>query len=597
MKMWQRVVDILSMKLVKNSTSVVADKTFLWRWRLVPLRLLVIGLGGLHTWAAATSHSMNADGISYLDIGDAYFRGEWQTAINSFWSPMYSWILGLVMRLLNPPMHWEFPVVHLVNFVVYLGAFVCFEFFWRQLMHYQQTQTVNTSGDNRVTLPEWAWLGLGYALFIWSSLHLIEIWAVTPDMLMAASVYLAAGLVLRIRLGADSWRTFGLLGGVLGLGYLTKAVMWPMAFVFLGVGLFSVGNMRRAVPRGVVALAVFLLLSTPFVAAISGAKGYLTYGGAGILTYVRHVNGVRYPHWQGEPPGNGVPEHPSRKILDVPPIYEFGTPIGGTYPISYDPSYWYEGVVVRLDLDNQIRSFLSSALFYFDLFFRQQGALLFGVFVLYLMSHLRSLPAKGFVQRWGLAILALAAFAMYGLVLVSGRYIGVFVVLFWSDLLANVRLPESQASRRLVSVLSVIMILSMLVNIVVFNLEGYRDLTGGENLDQPARPQAGPPSWPGEVAEALHKLGVDRGDKVGVIGYGFDSYWARLARVLIVAEMLGDDADDFWVGGPSIRDEVFQAFANTGSKAIVAENVPSYASLSNWHRVGNSNYYVFILAQ
>ena len=43
---------------------------------------IAILLGALHTYAAATSYSMNADGISYLDIGDAYFRGDWETAIN-----------------------------------------------------------------------------------------------------------------------------------------------------------------------------------------------------------------------------------------------------------------------------------------------------------------------------------------------------------------------------------------------------------------------------------------------------------------------------------------------------------------------------------
>ena len=43
--------------------------------------------------------------------------------------------------------------------------------------------------------------------------------------------------------------------------------------------------------------------------------------------------------------------------------------------------------------------------------------------------------------------------------------------------------------------------------------------------------------------------------------------------------------------------EVWQFTISDGARAIVAENVPSYASLSNWHKVGNSNYYVFILAQ
>jgi 4-amino-4-deoxy-L-arabinose transferase-like glycosyltransferase len=68
---------------------------------------------------------------------------------------------------------------------------------------------------------------------------LIEIWAVTPDMLMAAFVLLAASLLLQIRQGRSSGSTFVLFGLFLGLAYLTKAVMLPIAAVFLVVGAVS----------------------------------------------------------------------------------------------------------------------------------------------------------------------------------------------------------------------------------------------------------------------------------------------------------------------------------------------------------------------
>lgn len=591
------MTNILSIKFVQRSVSVITDKAFLLRWLPALFWLMAITLGGLHTWAAVTSYSMNADGISYLDIGDAYVRGDWQAAINSVWSPLYSWILGPVMHILNPPMRWEFSVVHLVNFVIYLGTLICFEFFWRQLRRYHQAETDRAAGKTLVTLPEWAWLALGYSLFIWSSLNLINIWAVTPDMLMAAFVYLAAGLIMRIRMGVATWRTSILLGLVLGLGYLTKAVMFPLSFVFLAIGLFSFGNLRRAILQVLVALLAFLLVSVPFIAVISNAKGELTFGDAGKITYVRYVNRVPYPHWQGETPGNGTPEHPSRKIFDRPPIYEFGTPIGGTYPVSYGPTYWYKGVVARFDLGQQIARFLSSALFYFDLFFHQQGALMIGVLVLYLMSRRPRLRVTDLVQQWGLVIPALLAFGMYGLVYVESRYVGVFAVLLWADLLANVRLPDAPVSRKLAAIVSAIMVLFILANIVAFNLEGFSDLIDNRNTNQPTSQQAGPPSWPGEVAETLQRLGVQPGDKVAVIGYAFESFWARLAHVQIVAEMFDWEADPFWLGDLSFQSQVIQAFASTGAKAIVAENVPGYASLSDWHRVGNSNYYIYILAK
>ena len=69
-------------------------------------RALAFGLGSLHTYAAVKSQSMNADGIAYLDIGDAYFRADWANAINAVWSPLYSWILGLVNFIFKPSMQW-----------------------------------------------------------------------------------------------------------------------------------------------------------------------------------------------------------------------------------------------------------------------------------------------------------------------------------------------------------------------------------------------------------------------------------------------------------------------------------------------------------
>jgi hypothetical protein len=586
------VIHILSKRFAQNLISTVTDGTRQERWVSGFFRLMAITLGALHGWVAAANHSMNPDGISYLDIGDAYMRGDWNMAINSVWSPMYSWILGPVLHFLNPSMQWEFPVVHLVNFVIYLVALICFEFFWRQVMLLHRAQ-ISTKSEG---FPDWALLSLGYLIFVTASLILIEIWAVTPDLLMSAFVYLAAGLVVQIRLGRAGWRLFIFLGLILGLGYLAKAIMFPVAILLLGVALLSVGNVRSAVPRVLLAGLFLLVVIAPYVAMISVAKGRLTIGEAGAFTYAKHVNGIPFHHWQGGTPENGTPLHPTRQIFDKPPIYEFGTPIGGTYPVAYDPSYWYEGLKANFDLAQQIKTLIASALFYYELFSYQFGALAFGVLLLYALERPRVAKPTEIVSRWGLTIVALAVFAFYGIVTVIGRYVGVFVVLFWADLLANVSLPDSQLLRRWVSLLSIIMILFMLINIAAFNLQGFRDLTGGGEPDQ-LTPQDQKPSWPGEVAEELHRLGPKAGDNVAVIGYGFDSFWARLGRVQIVAEMLEEEADAFWLGDPSMQSEVIRAFATTGAKAIVAEDVPSYASLSGWRQVGNSNYYIYILAQ
>ena len=90
-----------------------------------PLRaifwLLAILLGALQAWVNRYKPSTD-DLIAYLDIGDAYLRGEWQGAINGYSSPLYSWILALTLSVLKPSAYWEFSAVKLVNFLIYLLA-------------------------------------------------------------------------------------------------------------------------------------------------------------------------------------------------------------------------------------------------------------------------------------------------------------------------------------------------------------------------------------------------------------------------------------------------------------------------------------------
>ena len=551
-------------------------------------------IGGLYAWTAAVSHSMNADGISYLDMGDAYLHGDWQMAINAVWSPMYAWILGFTLRILQPPMQWEFPVVHLVNFLVFLLALFCFEFFWRQMMTLHSMKITAEGVKQWLGFSDWALLSLGYLLFMMVSLVLIEIWAVTPDLLMSAFVYLAAGLIVQIRLGMSDWNRFIGLGIILGLGYLAKAIMFPVTILLLGVTFLSIGNIRLAVPRVFVAGFCFLVVVAPYVALISVAQGSLTIGEAGAFTYAKHVNGVPFHHWQGNEMGNGSPVHPTRQIFGTPPIYEFGTPIGGTYPVAYNPSYWYTGLTVNFDWGQQIRAVMASALFYLELFSHQFGALSFGIILLYIISPQYPKRFIEIFSHWGFVLIALVMLAFYGVVAVIGRYIGVFVALFWANLLAEVRLVDTAVSRRLITITSWLMIAFLGVTIIAFSLAGYGDFAGGVTAEQQADVLP-PPNWPGEVAEALLGLGIQAGDPVGIIGYGFDSFWARLARVRIVAEMPISAAEPFWVADSALQDDVIQAFADTGAKAIVAEDVPSYASLPHWQQVGHSNYFIYLL--
>lgn len=586
-----RMKDVGSIQPTEIIVPAAPDRKY-HQWRLVIIFwLLAIALGAIQALDSSHATAMDPDGIAYLDIGDAYFKGDWNTALNGLWPPLYSWILGLALLVLKPSPRWEFFVVHLINFVIYLFTLGCFHFFLRELIRYHRNRTARLSGEGSVALPEWAWLALGYTLFLWSSLSLITVQEDSPDMLVAALVYLASGILLRIRMGFANWLTFALLGAVLGVGYLAKTFMVPVAFTFLGITIFSSSNLRRVVPRVLIALVFFLLVGSPFIAALSIAKGCLTFGDSADLNYSFHVNGIPFAHWQGEPPGNGTPKHPTRKIYDAPAIYEFGTPIGGTYPPWHDPSYWNEGAVPRFDLKGHIRVLESSALTYFNIFFLSGGSWIAGCLVLYLMGGRRWLCVKDIAEHWNLLVPAVAVLGALPLLHVEPSYIGSFVVLLWIGLFSGVRLPDSQDSKKLAVCVMVAMVTVMIMAtsfpIVLQAGRTALDLIQGRY------------PWPYEqwqVAEGLHRMGVQSGDRVVFIGRAFGNSWARLARVRIVAEMpAAEEVKSFWAADSLVKSQVIKAFAGTGAVAIVTRNAPSSVS-AEWQRIGNTSYYAYILS-
>ncbi len=558
------------------------------------LKALVLVLGAGHTWVAILRFSMNEDGISYLDIADAYMTGDWNTAINSVWSPLYSWMLGPVLHLVKPSMEWEFGLVQIVNFVIFVFALLAFETLWRQVIRYQKDSSGDADAAQNLVLPEWIMWSLGYLLFGFSSLGLINIWSVTPDMLMSIFVYLVGAEVIRARIGSWTWPGAARTGLFLGCGYLAKAVMFPLAFAVMVIGVFADTHYRRALPRMGLALVCFLLVSAPFVTLISVKKGGFTFGDAGTLTFARYINGVVYPHWQGDPPESGRPVHPTRVVHDDPPIYEFATPVGGTYPVATDPSYWYEGVVSRPDLRKQAAYVLYSIAYYLELLAWQQGGVLFGVLLLFLLSGRPRGSLSAIGARWSVALIGLAGLAGYSLIHVIGRYIGAFLILLWADALGNIRINAGTVKREFVTVAGSVMIAFMFVSVLIFNLQDVLRVADADRPHEQVSDGPAPQRWPGEVAAELHRLGVGPGKVVGVIGDGFDSFWARLAKVKIVAEMPGRDAGSFWRGDAELKRRVLDTFREIGVHAIVGEYLPADADTEGWHRVGNSDFFIYI---
>ena len=77
------------------------------RYKLTRLicRSVCIAFALLETWSGR--QLLNQDGISYLDMSDAFLRHNWHLLVNPLWSPLYPFLMGVATWLTHPSAQWE----------------------------------------------------------------------------------------------------------------------------------------------------------------------------------------------------------------------------------------------------------------------------------------------------------------------------------------------------------------------------------------------------------------------------------------------------------------------------------------------------------
>ena len=225
-----------------------------------------------------------------------------------------------------------------------------------------------------------------------------------------------------------------------------QACLTGMLIVFAPAAAYLAARDRRAARRPLaLATIVWLAVSIPWIALLSSEKDRLTIGDTARDTYVWEVGDLPYRHWQGEEPGFGEPVHPTRLIHPDPPVYEFGEPVAGTYPIWYDPSYWYEGVRMRFSLSRQVLTVLRSLLVYLPVV----DAFLLSWLVLFIAGVRRRSDLRRPFTAYGFLLFpAMFALLLYAMVHVQQRYIAGFWTLAILALMLGLRLPRSDMTPR-----------------------------------------------------------------------------------------------------------------------------------------------------
>src|SRR5215468_8991394 len=119
--------------------------------RLVASLWAVAVLFGL-SQAWAWRYYIEPDGVSYIEIAHAYIQRDFAHAVNAYWSPLYSWLLALVISLAHVPEYLESTSLHLVNFVVFLLCVASFAFFFQEL-----TSSLSAFSAETLSRTRWAW--------------------------------------------------------------------------------------------------------------------------------------------------------------------------------------------------------------------------------------------------------------------------------------------------------------------------------------------------------------------------------------------------------------------------------------------------------
>jgi hypothetical protein len=226
---------------------------------LISSMYLIIGLSLI----LYNPHTINADGVSYINIAQEYFNGHYFSAINRYWSPLFSWILIPYIHIFgNNPFQSLFAAKILS---LTAGLFTLIGF--RLLLNRFEINEKIANIALIALIPE-----LIYFSFRW----------VTPDLLLTC--ILVFYLVLIFNRNYPNKPSFAILCGVLGsLAYLTKSygfAFFIASFLIFNLFYFIKNRTKRSniLKNTFLGLGIFLLISGVWIGVMDSKYGYITLG-------------------------------------------------------------------------------------------------------------------------------------------------------------------------------------------------------------------------------------------------------------------------------------------------------------------------------
>ena len=554
---------------------------------------LLLLLGAIDAWAGRRSY-VAGDTVSYMDIASGLAGGDIRYAVNGHFSSLFAWIIGGLLWLLPSDGQKDFAIARGVSFAVFVAALFIFRDFLNRFLDRLYDRSEPAAGEF-APIPRRAFSVIGYSLFAWGCFSLTMVARISPDLAILGMLFAASSCLLAFETGAVSRARFVRFGAVLGVGYLLKAIFFPVSLMFIAAAAFvkPVWAVRR---RLLLTAVTFAVIAAPLATAISLKYHHLTFGDSGRLTYWQFVlENYQTQHWQGEPPGSGTPVHPTRQIMHDPDVFEFATPIVATYAPWYEPTWWNEGIDVHFDLKRQLRAIRVNLGAVAHMMFEDRFSLMALPILAMLLLRFRScrvsvVAIRRMAPLW---LVALGAFGIYVPILIETRYVAGSLPYLGILALSAVEFRDRAAARNFATIAAVLCVLGIalqcgprLTRAATLIVE-----TGGDVRDD---------RW--LVAEEFNRIGVSPGTPVAAIDQASKPGewapavvmdWARLARVRVVSEIphADDPTRQFWYDSPERRTEALQALRDTGALYVVASGVPAGADTTGWTQLADSRFF------
>jgi hypothetical protein len=526
--------------------------------------------------AIAARGVLYPDGISYLNVAEAYVRDGWRSSINSYWSPLYSWLIAIPNLLHLSNLSNELFILHQLNFLIFILTMASFEFFL--------SSCLGPSPKDPSLLAHTSWASVlprcvAYLVFLCLILKWLPNALTMPDLLAAFFSFLAAAFLIKLNSGIRPLSNSLGFGVSLAFGYLAKAALFPYAIFSLAVLFIA----RRRAPRGkasfLLAPIAFLIVAAPFLVSVSAKEGKLTFGESGRVNYLIYVN--RYPfYWIGEDIGGPAETRGFHRTETSPVVFTFTHPAPGIYLPTNNPSRWYQEVRPRFHLKDQLMVMPETSLVLGGMFGRY-GEIAAAVLAIILLCR-RERRLAVLQNSWVLTVPALCMFALYSLVHIEERFLAGFMVIFWVGLLLSA-VNECRTRMRTVRPI----LFALLVILFISFAWGTARQTMNALLIRPSSSSA--------VLESLESVGLGIHSKVGVLGTVFSLYELRTGQFSVVAAIPPSSEADYFAASGEKLARTDQVLLEAGAQALIVQS-ESPVTQPGWIHAPSTNLYVKLLA-